>query len=358
MIQLVDRAKAEVADVRRRRPFVDHVVRMFEHYSDVQGNILAGAVTYFGYLSFFPVLALAFAVIGVVANVYPDAQDQLIAVLESIFPGLVGDEPGDPIKVETFTDAAATAGLIGAAGLFYTGLGWISVLRTSLQEVFQVPQEQQRNLVLGKAIDLVTLAVIGIVLLLSILVSGITTSLTETTLSMLGLLGVPGMDLLLSAVSILVGVAASTVMFFAMFRILLVLDVPQAALWKGALLAAIGFEALKALAWLLIGAATGNPATAILGTSLVLLVWINYFSRVAIFGAAWAYTTEEAQEVLAEPEGVSYSLLTDDRRPPGVSVAPPRRRVDRLSLAFGALIGVGVARLLMGRRHRRSTGEP
>ena len=35
-------------------------------------------MTYFAFLSFFPILALAFFVVGSVAAVFPDAQDNLV----------------------------------------------------------------------------------------------------------------------------------------------------------------------------------------------------------------------------------------------------------------------------------------
>ena len=50
---------------------------MQEHYGAVKAGQQAGAVTYFAFLSFFPILALAFFVVGWIAKVYPDAQDDL-----------------------------------------------------------------------------------------------------------------------------------------------------------------------------------------------------------------------------------------------------------------------------------------
>ena len=35
-------------------------------------------MTYFAFLSFFPILALAFFVVGYIAQVYPDAQNNLV----------------------------------------------------------------------------------------------------------------------------------------------------------------------------------------------------------------------------------------------------------------------------------------
>ena len=60
MPSLKERATTRVEEVRQRSPFVDHLVRMVRHYTDVKGNLQAGAVTYFAFLSLFPILALAF----------------------------------------------------------------------------------------------------------------------------------------------------------------------------------------------------------------------------------------------------------------------------------------------------------
>ena len=40
----------------------------------MKGSQQAGAVTYFAFLSFFPILALAFFVVGCISQVYPDAR--------------------------------------------------------------------------------------------------------------------------------------------------------------------------------------------------------------------------------------------------------------------------------------------
>ncbi len=99
------------------------------------------------------------------------------------------------------------------------------------------------------------------------------------------------MGLVVRGVALLLGVASSSVLFFVMFRLLPGPDLPRKALLRGAFVAAIGFEALKLLATSLIRFVSDYPATAVFGTSLVLL-WINYFARVTIICAAWAYTVE------------------------------------------------------------------
>ena len=85
--QLLTRARAA-------SPLLDRVVRAVLHYRARQGSTLAAAVTYFAFLSFFPVLALAFAAVGFVSAVYPEARTALVQGLQLLLPGMVATAPG------------------------------------------------------------------------------------------------------------------------------------------------------------------------------------------------------------------------------------------------------------------------
>jgi membrane protein len=77
MASPLGRAKAWLRHARDESPVVDHAVRTLEHFNQVNGRGLAGAITYFALLSFFPLVALAFFVVGYLVRFYPGAQDTL-----------------------------------------------------------------------------------------------------------------------------------------------------------------------------------------------------------------------------------------------------------------------------------------
>lgn len=292
MASLKERASARVAEVRERRPFVDHVVRMVQHYGAVDGNMAAGAVTYFAFLSFFPVLALGFFVVGYVAKVVPEAQETLITAIQDILPGIIG--PGEEqLSLTDIQDAAGAVGLLGLAGVLYAGLGWVSSMRSALRVVFEIPVDERLGLVAGKLRDLGTLALLGTVLVLSVGVSSGVAFFSGELLSLVGL----GTELapLLQLLTIVLGLAASAVLFYVVFRLPAGHRPPPRALWAGALLGAVGFEVLKRLSAWLLGMTQGQPAFQAFGIALILVVWINYFSRVVMYAAAWAYTAPEAR---------------------------------------------------------------
>ena len=95
--------------------------------------------------------------------------------------------------------------------------------------------------------------------------------------------------------TILVGVAADLLLFFLCFRLLGRTEAPRSALWQGALLGALAFEVLKQLSNLLLQSTQGNPAFQAFGIALIILVWINYFSRIVLYAAAFAHTAPAAR---------------------------------------------------------------
>src|SRR6476661_9606251 len=149
MASLKERVTAPVERLRERFEWFDHILRMVKHYGSVNGNAQSGAVTYFGFLSFFPILALGFFVIGLVAQLYPDIKPQMIAELNALLPGVIGNDPGQ-ISLKTIESYSGRVGLIGLLVLLYAGLGWLSGLRQALEVMFVVPRREQTNFLLGK----------------------------------------------------------------------------------------------------------------------------------------------------------------------------------------------------------------
>ncbi|WP_182481112.1 YihY/virulence factor BrkB family protein [Nocardioides immobilis] len=286
MPSIVDKVKQRVTDARKHRPWLDQVVRTVEHYGVVKGNIQAGAVTYFAFISFFPILALAFAVIGFVARVYDGAERDLVDAINSVLPGLVGEGEGE-ISLDDIRESAPGILSVGIVVVLYSGLGWLSSMRDALLVVFEMPPGEQPSFVVGKIRDLVALAMLGLILVVSVGVSGVVRGLSEEILDLVGLGS--GLGWLLGLIAVVVGLAANAVLFFALFEVLADPDVPRRALWSGAILGAVGFEVLKQISQLLLQSTANSPAFQAFGIALILVVWINYFSRVVMYAAAWAY---------------------------------------------------------------------
>jgi membrane protein len=263
---------------------VDRVKRAAGWYGERQGSTLAAAVTYFAFLSFFPLLALGFASIGVIARVFPEADGALGPAVNSLLPGMIGDGRGQ-LSLDDMRSLAGPVAGVGLAAVVYSGLGWISEMRLALTSMLDVPEREAdafagrvKAYLLGKGRDVLALAAVGGVLLVSVAVSSAVVGIFGGWLSEIASVGV--------------GVLANAVLFHTLFRLLVEPDLTPKALWSGALLGAVAFEGLKQLSRVLLASTADQPAFQAFGIALILLVWIYYFSRVVMFAAAWSATVE------------------------------------------------------------------
>ncbi|HIY42199.1 MAG TPA: YihY/virulence factor BrkB family protein, partial [Candidatus Nocardiopsis merdipullorum] len=195
MVSVLDRAKNTVRrhqnlamdlywETRQRHPAVDHLVRAYERYSDGNGTQLASAVTYYAFLSFFPLLALAFAVVGFLAARNVELTDHLNKALEAVLPGL-----SEQLPVEQIAEARVGAGLLGVLGLLYTGLNVVSELRRALHSIWLRDPGEGPGFVLRKLGDLVVMIGLGVALLVTVSFTGVVQTATSWLLALVGLEG-------------------------------------------------------------------------------------------------------------------------------------------------------------------------
>lgn len=293
MVAVVDKGKHRVESwfdaTRARFGWFDHLVRAFTRFNEQNGNSLAGSVTYFGFLSFFPLLAVAFAILVYVVVVYPDARAEVSDALTATFPGLIGSGPGK-IDLSKTAGAGIGAGIVGLAGLIYSGTGWVDALRDALRAMWLQPVHKAPNIVSKKLWDLVVLVAFGVALVASVSFSSLATSMTRVVLVAVGLDRVPGMGVGLRVLAVVVAIVFDAVVFAVLFGVLPGVRTPLKVLVAGSLVAATGFEILKLVGTFLIGNTTSNPVYGAFAIMVGLLVWINFVSRSTLVAAAWTAT--------------------------------------------------------------------
>lgn len=282
---LLTRARSRAAAVRARRPALDRVARAVERYQRIGGNQHAGAITYFAFLSFFPLVAIGFAVLGHLGRVRPDLVAEALATVSGYLPGLVGDGPGQ-INLDRIADAAAGASVLGVIGLLYAGLGWVDALRTALRATFTTTGPK-RSIVVRKLIDLAVLVVLGLSLLASVAITSVATSATTLVLGWLELADSLVATALLRVLAVVVAVAADALVLFVVFVRLPGRAVSWADGARGALLGAVMLEVLKLAGTLLVARVTTNAVYGVFAVVVGLLVWLNLVSRVVLLAAAW-----------------------------------------------------------------------
>lgn len=277
-------SSARLEYCRVRWHWFDHLIRMVHRYQSQKGDRLAGAVTYFAFLSFFPLMALAFALFGYIVTVRPDALRTLITAINQQLPGLAGQ-----LHIDQLASARASAGIIGLLGLLYAGLGAVDALRDALHEI-SVSCESPINYFVGKLRDLVALLLIGFTVIVSVVVAGFTVQATGTVLGWLGLADSALAALLVRMAGVLIGVAADMLVFLVVLGWLGRMGKPFTIVLRGALLGAIGLGLLKQLATLLLSHTLTNPIYGAFAVVVGLLVWINLSARWVLYVASWTAT--------------------------------------------------------------------
>jgi membrane protein len=290
--------KALLAKLRDQRPALDHLIRAFGRYTADAGDRQAASVTFFGFLSFFPILALATSILSYALG--DEAVDTVVEQVNAYAPGLadqlglreiLGDNP-----------AAGATGLVGLAGLLYSGLGWVDALREAIRAVWH-HNVKEGNFLVKKAKDVVILIGLGGTLLLSIAITSLTGAFSGFALERVGLGDSPVATGVTYVLGIALGLLSSTAIFLFLFWRLPKVQSPFRRVVKGALLAAVLFELLKRVGAFYIERTTENPLYGSFAVIVGLLVWINIVSRMLLICAAWTVTAPYDSDI--EPSGTA-----------------------------------------------------
>jgi membrane protein len=283
-----ERGRADVGHARIRYPWLDHLIRTVQRYQVVSGDRLAGACTYFGFLSLFPLIALAFGVFGYVLALRPDVLEALNRAtneaLQQHLPGLA-----DQLRLDDLAQARLPAGAIGLLGLLYAGLGSVNALRDALHEIWMTG-EPPLPFLRAKLRDFVALILVGITLVLSMIVSGFATGATTTVSEWLGMGGSPLAAGSVWAVGLLASLVADMLVFLIIMRWLASPSEPYRVILQGALLGAVGLGLLKQLATLILAGTLASPVYGTFAVIAGLLIWLNLSARVILYAAAWTAT--------------------------------------------------------------------
>jgi membrane protein len=290
--------KALLAKLREKRPALDHLIRAFGRYTADAGDRQAASVTFFGFLSFFPILALATSVLSYVLG--DEAVDTVVEQVNAYAPGLA--EQLGLREILGDNAAAGATGLVGLAGLLYSGLGWVDALREAIRAVWH-HNVKEGNFLVKKAKDVVILVGLGGTLLVSIGITSLTGAFSGFALEQVGLGDSPVATAVTYVLGLALGLLSSTAIFLFLFWRLPKVQSPFRRVIKGALLAGVLFEVLKRIGAFYIERTTENPLYGSFAVIVGLLVWINIVSRMLLICAAWTVTAPYDSDI--EPSGTA-----------------------------------------------------
>ena len=287
---------------RDARPGLDHAVRAVQRYQADAGDRQAAAVTFFGFLSFFPLISLAAGILSYALG--DEAVGTVVRQIDQNASGLATSlKLGELLSNDR---EAGIAGAIGLVGLLYSGLGWVDAMREAIRTIWH-HNVKEGNFLVKKAKDVLVLAGLGLTVVLSVGVSAATGAFTGAALDLVGLEETFVATAVAKVVGIALGLLASTALFLYLFWRLPRVTTPLRRVLRGAVLAAVLFEVVKRVGAIYIERTTENPLYGTFAVIVGLLIWINIVSRLLLLCAAWTVTAPYDSDVA--PSGTANAEL-------------------------------------------------
>lgn len=311
-------ALADTVNKLKAKPAVAHILRMLARYGNRLGNQFAGAITYFSVLALVPILMFAFALVGMTVTVFmPSGMEEITRIVGEQLAGM----PARDSILAVIEDALnnwAGIGLIGLLSAGYSGAGWISNLKSAVRTQLALDLEEKEpkdNIVVETLKNFAALLVLLLLFVLMAALSTVATTLRQLLVDALNLDAVPGAETALRLLPVLASLLTAWVLFMFLFRALPTREQRPAGkvMRRGALIGAVGMVILQYLAGLLMSSFSGNPAAALFGPVIVIMLLFNLLFRLILYVAAWVATANqpaiarrwsEPDEPLREVEGV------------------------------------------------------
>ncbi len=168
--------------MRRALTIIKRTLVAFYHDQMTQH---AGAITYYGLMSLFPVLLISLSVLGLVGE-YPRTYNGIVAYLREVAPASVVQPIDDSLREALRNRSAAATGLVVSIFLmFYGTTGVLESMRRALNVAFHV--KGGRSFVRRKTIDVLSTFVLLFLVLSTLVFVVIGRGLAEDLLHLVGI---------------------------------------------------------------------------------------------------------------------------------------------------------------------------
>lgn len=316
-------AAVERATALTQRTLALFPVRVWRHFLQHNGFLLAAGVSYQALFAIFAAIYLAFAIAGLWLGGSEDAVDGLIAMINSYIPNLILPEgQGGVVTPEQVQEiAASTTGVLSVTGLIalgtviWTAIGWVTFSRRATRDIFGLPPDR-RSYVILKARDLLAALIFGISLIVGSLLSSASAAVLSWLLSLLGWdSGSDGLNLGIRIGTVIVSFALMSSALAAMVRFLTGTSLRWRTIWPGALLGGGAMTILQYGAGFLLSYTPSNPLLATFAIFIGLLLWFRVNGVVMLVASSWIAVSAQdhdlplLQETEAERRIAEYQTL-------------------------------------------------
>ncbi|MFC1408882.1 YihY/virulence factor BrkB family protein [Streptacidiphilus sp. N1-12] len=218
---------------QRRHRWLGMPLAVLYKFVEDQGTYQAALLTYYGFVSLFPLLLLLTTGLGFALHGNPRLQQQVLNSALGQFP-VVGDQLGANIHSFHGNSFALAVGVLGSV---YGALGIAQAAQNALNRIWAVPHYRRPNPLKGRLRSLILLAMLGVGVVLT---SGLA-ALAATS-------HVFGVDISWAARigAVALSVALNSALLMLTYRVLTARVLSRAQLWPEALAGAVVWQGLLA----------------------------------------------------------------------------------------------------------------
>ena len=264
-----ERVVRAIDGYQQRHGALGFLFGVVKKFGDDRGGALAALLTYYGFLSFFPLLLLLVTALGYVVGDDPHLQERLLHSALAEFP-IIG------VQIQKNIHALRANGFglaVGVVGLLWGGLGITQVGQHAMQEIWNVPGVQRPGFPVRLVRGVELLGILG---------------LGVGATSVLAGLGSQGSHASLTRVALLVVSAPINIALFVVgFRVLTGPRVSLRDHLPGAVVAGVAWTGLQALGGYLVAHQLrhANQVYGFFGAVLGLVSWIYLVAQITIYSA-------------------------------------------------------------------------
>jgi YihY family inner membrane protein len=247
--------------LQRRHAAAGFPIAVVYKFFDDQGSYLAALVTYYGFLSLFPLLLLLSSLLGFALQGDPHLQQQVLSSTLSQFP-VIGTQLGS-----TGLRGSGVGVAVGLVGLVYGGLGVAQAVQNVMNVAWGIPRNSRPNPVMARLRSLLLLTTGGIAVAGTTVLSALGSSAGAFGARLGG-----GVQVVL----IVAAVAVNAVVFLLAFRIATARGLSWRDAAPGALTAAVAWQLLQSFGALYVGHVLKNASAVngVFGLVLGLFAWL------------------------------------------------------------------------------------
>ena len=257
-------------------------------FNDDNGLFLSSGITFNILINLIPFIMLLLALVG--AYLYNDQEvlNHIRAYFRDVAPAL------DPKIMGNLMDLIQNHRIVGILG--FVGLLWFSTwvfgsLRIALNIVFRV--EKSQGMLRGIGVDLLMILLVGILLLVSMILSSAVTFLQNYQGQIPVAIG-PTIQWILKY---LLPFSLTYCMFFLIYKIIPNKGVHFKSALQAALFTGLLWELAKHLfGWYVVHLAEYSFFYGSLSTLVIFVLWVYYSSTILVVGGEFAYFLEEDRQ--------------------------------------------------------------